>query len=164
MSTVSTAQDPLDLDKLFLSLSAHRPNAVKRKIFEALTGLEYDALDVIWLRQGNVPAGLSLRATVTKLSTLLGLRSKEVATMLGVSESRMSRNDKVTLSVLDRAEGVSDIFASVSAVLGFADARDWFKRPNPGLGGAAPYTLLETHYGQKKVENLITSLLNGAVV
>lgn len=101
---------------------------------------------------------------MTNLSTLLGLRSREVAALLGVSESRVSRNNQVTLVILDRTEGVSDTFADVAAVLGFTHARDRLKAPNAALEGAAPYMLLGTHYGQKKVKNLITALLNGAVI
>lgn len=164
MSIAPIRTEPLDTDKLFLTLPAHKPGVVKRKIFETMTGLDYYALDTLWLKQREVPEDLSARGIMTNLSALLGLRSKEVATMLGVSESRVSRNDQVTLSILDRTEGVSDIFASVSAVLGFTHARAWFKAPNAALEGAAPYTLLSTHYGQKKLENLITALLNGAVV
>lgn len=156
--------EPLDTDRLFRTLSAHKPGVVKREIFGTITGLDYDALDRIWLKQDEVPEGLSARGIMTNLSALLGLRSKQVATMLGVSESRISRNDHVTLAILDRTEGVSDIFAYVAAVLGFTHARDWFKAPNLALEGAAPYTLLGTHYGQKKVENLITALLNGAII
>ena len=154
----------IDTDTFFHTLSADKPNVVKRKTFEAITGLDYYALDTIWLKQGEVPARLSARAIMTNLSTLLDLRSKEVASLLGVSESRISRNDQVTLSMLDRAEGISDTFSKVAAVLGFKHARDWFKSPNSALEGAAPYTLLSTHYGQKKVDNLIAALLNGAVV
>ena len=154
----------LEPDVFFLALSAEKPSAVKRKTFEAVTGLDYYALDAIWLEQGEVPERLSARVMMTNLGALLGLRSKEAASLLGVSESRISRNDQVTLSMLDRAEGISDTFARVAAVLGFAHARDWFKTPNPALEGAAPYTLLSTHYGQKKVDNLVAALLNGAVV
>ena len=152
------------MDAFFLALSAGRPNVVKRKTFEALTGLDYYKLDTIWLKQGEMPEHLSARTMMTNLGALLDLRSKEVVSLLGVSESRISRNDRVSLVMLDRAEGISDTFARVAAVLGFEHARDWFKSPNPALEGAAPYTLLSTHYGQKKVDNLLTALLNGAVV
>ena len=163
--SVSTPQAKLiDTDTFFLALSAEKPNVVKRKTFEAVTGLDYYALDTIWLKQAEVPERLSARVIMTNLSVLLDLRSKEVAPLLGVSESRISRNDQVTLSMLDRAEGISDTFARVAAVLGFEHARDWFKTSNPALEGTAPYTLLSTYYGQKKVDNLITALLNGAVV
>lgn len=163
--SVSTPQATLiNTDTFFLTLSADKPGRVKRKTFEAVTGLDYYALDAIWLKQGEVPEHLSARTMMTNLGTLLDLRSKEVAPLLGVSESRISRNDRVTLSMLDRAEGISDTFARVAAVLGFEHARDWFKTSNPALESAAPYTLLSTHYGQKKVDNLITALLNGAVV
>ena len=161
---VSTHAEPFDANKLFQTLSTHKPSAAKREIFKALTGLDYYELDAIWLRQREVPKDLSARGVMTNLAALLGLRSKEVAALLGVSESRVSRNDRVTLTILDRAEGISDLFASVYAVLSFAHARDWFKASNPALEGAAPYTLLSSHYGQKKVENLVLSLLNGAVV
>ena len=154
----------LAVDELFRALPAHKPGVVKRKVFEAITGLDYYALDALWLGRREVPGSLSARGVMTNLSALLGLRSREVAALLGVSESRVSRNDRVTLVILDRAEGVSDTFADVAAVLGFTHARDWLKAPNTALEGAAPYTLLGTHYGQKKVENLITALLNGAVV
>lgn len=165
MSTsVPIHREPLDANKLFQTLSTHKPSAAKREIFKALTGLDYYELDAIWLRQLGVPEHLSARGIMTNLGALLGLRSKEVAAMLGVSESRVSRNDRVTLTILDRAEGISDLFASAYAVLGFAHARDWFSAPNPALEGAAPYTLLSSHYGQKKVENLVAALLNGAVV
>ncbi len=164
MSIAPILTELLDADKLFHTLSAHKPGTVKRKIFEAITGLDYYALDTLWLKQREVPEGLSARSIMSNMSTLLNLRSKEVAALLGVSESRISRNDQVTLAILDRTEGVSDIFANVAAVLGFTYAREWFKAPNAALEGAAPYTLLSTHYGQKKVENLITTLLNGAVV
>ena len=154
----------IDANTFFHTLSADQPSKVKRKTFEAVTGLDYYALDAIWLKQDEVPERLSARAMMTNLCALLDLRSKEVASLLGVSESRISRNDQVTLAMLDRAEGISDTFAKVAAVLGFEHARDWFKTPNPALESAAPYTLLSTHYGQKKVDNLIAALLNGAVI
>ena len=163
--SLQSPQVPLDAAATFFeSLSADKPNVVKRKTFEAVTGLDYYDLDAIWLEQRQIPAHLSARAMTTNLSRLLDLRSKEVAALLGVSESRVSRNDRVTVTMLDRAEGVSDAFAKVAAVLGFESTRAWFKSPNAALEGAAPYTLLGTHYGQKKVDNLITALLNGAVV
>ncbi len=161
----SLPQATLSSTKVFFhTLSADQPSRVKRKTFEAITGLDYYALDTIWLKQGEVPEHLSARAMMTNLGALLDLRSKEVASLLGVSESRISRNDRVTLAMLDRAEGISDTFARVAAVLGFEHARDWFKAPNAALEGSSPYTLLSTHYGQKKVDNLVTALLNGAVV
>lgn len=164
MSVAPVQTEPLEVDTLFQALPAHKPGVVKRHVFEALTGLDYYALDALWLGRSEVPGNLSARGVMTNLSALLGLRSKEVAALLGVSESRISRNDRVTLAILDRTEAVSDTFAAAAAVLGFAHARDWLKAPNAALEGAAPYTLLGTHYGQKKVENLITALFNGAVV
>ncbi len=161
---VPVRTEPFDVDKLFQALPAHKPGVVKRKVFKAITGLDYYDLDALWLGRSEVPGNLSARGVMTNLSALLDLRSKEVAAMLGVSESRVSRNDQVTLAILDRTEGVSDTFADVAAVLGFTHARDWLKAPNAALEGVAPYTLLGTHYGQKKVENMIIALLNGSVI
>ena len=79
--------------------------SLSAKPSKPLRGLDYYALDTIWLNQGEVPAHLSARAMLTNLGMLLDLRSKEVASLLGVSESRISRNDQVTLAMLDRAKG-----------------------------------------------------------
>lgn len=66
--------------------------------------------------------------------------------------------------MLDRAQGVSQVFIEVAAVLGPKGAQGWLKTPNPGLDNAPPYKLLGTSYGENRVRNLITALLNGAVV
>ena len=76
---------------------------------------------------------------------------------------RTRRGKQVDLNMLDRVEGMSDAFARVTAVLSPEGAQTWFREPNPALSGAAPYTLMSTQYGQKKIDNLIAALLNGAI-
>ena len=158
-----TAPQPFDSTKLFGELGAVPPGAAKRKVFKELTGVDYYDLDAIWLGK-SVPDTASASRLVGHLASLLDVRKRDATRILGVSESRISRNDKVDVPMLDRAQSVSEVFAHVAAALGPDGAQQWLKTPNPGLDGEPPYKLLGTNYGARRVENLITALLNGAVV
>ena len=153
----------VEVSEAFFASLPDEPAAIKAQTFRAVTGLEYQTFDAICIGQTNIPANLSAKQILSGVRMLLGLRSKEAAELLGVSESGISRGKQVDLHMLDRVEGMSDAFARVALVLGL-DAQRWFRDPNPALQNAAPYTLMSTQYGQKKIDNLITSLLNGAVV
>jgi uncharacterized protein (DUF2384 family) len=59
----------------------------------------------------------------------------------------------------------TDTLESLAALaLGRDEAREWFAKPNRALGGEPPLRLLGTTEGRKRVENLITALLNGSFV
>lgn len=161
---VSTEKSSIDTEKLFGEIQKVPVRASKRKIFGGITRLDYDELDDIWLGRKHVPGRISASVLLSNLATLLNIRKRDAAGILGVSESRISRNDRVAVPMLDRAQGVSEVFAHVAAVLGPTGAQVWFKTPNPALGNEVPYKLLGTSYGERRVENLITALLNGAVV
>ena len=167
MAQNAAVSESFDSVRLFNELSSVSPlpvSATKRKVFGELTGVDYYDLDAIWLGHKSVPSAASASSLVSHLSLLLEVRKRDAASILGVSESRVSRNDKVDVPMLDRAQGVSEVFAGVAAVLGPEGAQHWFKTPNPGLDGEPPHKLLGTNYGARRVENLITALLNGAVV
>ncbi len=154
----------LDTAALFKELADASPRAACSKIFEAVTHIDPYDLEEIMLKRKPVPAEVSARGIMRNLAKLLDLRVGEVAAILDVSESRVSRNHSVSIRVLDRTYGISEVFAQVSAVLGPSHARAWFKEPNLAFDGELPYKLVSTRYGEKKVENLVTALLNGAVV
>lgn len=160
---ISTGSN-LDIEKLLSEIRRMPVGASKRKIFGDITWLDYYDLDDIWLGRKDVPEETSASALLTNLSLLLDIRKRDAASILGVSESRISRNDRVDIPMLDRAQGVSEVFAHVAAVLGPEGAQVWFKTPNPALDNEPPYKLLGTSYGERRVANLITALLNGAVV
>jgi|GEM_PF-945711 len=148
--------------QLFQALTA-TPFAARDLVFQAVTGIKADDLEALMLSHTPLP-DVSVRSIMHNLGELLDLRRSEVAELLNISPSRVSRNDKVSISILDCTGRISDVFALVSAVLGPEHARAWFKHPNPALGGKAPYQLMGTSYGAKRVENLVTALLNGSFV
>ena len=154
----------LDVERLLAELDGLSPSAVRRQLFEALSGVAYSDLDAVWLGRKELAADASASLLLSNLALLLDLRKKDAAAVLGVSESRVSRNDRVDVPMLDRAQGVSEVFADVAAVLGPQGTRAWLKTPNPGLNGEPPFKLLGTGYGERRVRNLLTALLNGAVV
>lgn len=158
------SQAEFDTEQLFGEIQAAPVSASKRKIFGSVTWLDYHVLDDIWLGRKPVPEEASAGALLSNLALLLDIRKRDAASILGVSESRVSRNDRVDVPMLDRAQGVSEVFARVTAALGPEGAQVWFKAPNPALEGEPPYKLLGTSYGERRVENLITALLSGAVV
>lgn len=154
----------LDPTTLFREIQDAPVSAKRRKIFAGMTAVDYYALDDIWLGRKAVPEEASASSLLSNLATLLAIRKRDAAAILGVSESRISRNDRIDVPMLDRAQGVSEVFAHVAAVLGPEGAQTWFKTPNPALEFEPPYRLLGTSYGERRVANLITALLNGAVV
>ncbi len=154
----------LDTERLFQELATAPPPVGRNRLFKALTDLDPEDLDALLLGRRALPKEVSARRIMHHLGELLELRQSDVAAILNVSPSRISRNDTITRPLLDRVYSLSETFALVSAVLGPEHARAWFKEPNPALAGEAPYKLMSTTYGAKKVENLITALLNGAFV
>lgn len=158
------AQAEFDTDELFRRLEDDTPSGARGRVFEAVTRVDPSELEAIVIRRQPVPPGTSARAIMRNLGKLLALRASDVAELLDVSEARVSRNDLVSITMLDRAYGISGVFAQVSLVLGPANARSWFTRPNAGLEGEAPYRLLGTSYGATRVESLVDALLHGAVV
>lgn len=160
----SRAPGDLDIEELLRDLARLSPRAAHHKVFAAIAHVDPYELGDIVLKRKPFPAEASARALIRNLGKLLDLRANDVAAILDVSPSRVSRNDKVSVPMLDRAYSISGVFTHVSAVLGPENAQAWFKAPNPALDNEAPYKLLGTSYGEKKVENLVVALLNGAVV
>jgi hypothetical protein len=159
-----SGQEVLNATDLLASLPALTLADARARVFEALTGVSPYELEEIALNREGRASTSSARLVLRNLSSLLSIRRTDAADILDVSQSRISRNDSVDLPILDRSFLVSDVFARVATVLGPDEAREWFKEPNPALGGAPPFRLLGTNYGGKKVENLITALLNGSFV
>ena len=84
--------------------------------------------------------------------------------MLGVSESRVSRNDAIDADMLDRIQALAYTWSRVSRVLDRGGTALWFKEPNPGLDDKKPIELFHISYGRDKVNALVTSILYGDVI
>ncbi|PYE52039.1 antitoxin Xre/MbcA/ParS toxin-binding domain-containing protein [Deinococcus yavapaiensis] len=134
----------------------------RRDVFKYVTNLdEHDVIGDLTLgRPVKTPATTSTIAA--GIADLLGTTKKEAATLLGISESTMSRQTPVRTDALDRALTMSAVYADVAAVLGADGATAWFSTPNPAFDGERPVTLMSTRTGQRKVEGVVAALLDGA--
>jgi putative toxin-antitoxin system antitoxin component (TIGR02293 family) len=89
-----------------------------------------------------------------------------LARLLGVSEKTLSRaraaNARLDPVVSDRLFRVARIGALAIEVLeGEAQAMHWLKRPQIGLGGSTPLSLLTTDVGSAEVEKLLLRIEHG---
>ncbi|WP_407542945.1 MbcA/ParS/Xre antitoxin family protein (plasmid) [Deinococcus radiomollis] len=105
---------------------------------------------------------VTVKQLADRLSAVFGVRKKQAAILMGVSESALSRNTDVSADMLDRTLQASEVFADVVSVLGSAQARKWFGTPNPALENQAPVQLLSSRVGEKRVQQVIGALLDGA--
>ena len=136
----------------------------ERALCERLTGLSWSELEASLLMLRGVPEELSARELVARVASLLGSTRAVAAGALGVSSSRVYRNDRVSVDMLDRVLALCRQWFYVCRVVGAEGAGSWFQDSNPGLDGARPLDLLDTGYGQRKVYDLIWSLLYGGIV
>lgn len=159
-----TASHPLDGDSVLEQIDGQPPSHAWNVLFEAVAHVDPYQLEGILLGRTPIPIAANARTIRDNLAALLDVRKADAANLLGVSQSRFSRSDRVDAHILDRTYAITHTFVRVAAVLGPRDASDWFKTPNPALDGEAPLELLGTSYGEKRVDNLIEALLNGAIV
>lgn len=140
------------------------PARARDELFRHLTGVGADEARALLLGPGSSEerAAATARGVADRLAELLGLRKRDAARLMGVSESTISRRAGVGLDVLDRMLALSGVFADVAAVLGPEGARDWLTAPNAALDGGAPYQLMSTRAGERRVTDVIEALLNGA--
>lgn len=103
-----------------------------------------------------------LNQVVARMCRLLGASKGDVYALLGVTSSRVSRNARMDVDVLDRAGSALKVYARVAAVLGGERASAWFGRSNPHLGGSRPIELLRSGLGRSRLMSLVTSLEDGS--
>lgn len=153
-----------DLDNLSHKLKTGTADEAYDRLLQALAAVSADDLDAILTTTSEGPSAASAREAVRVTAWLVGSTRRKAADLLGVSESRVSRNDTIDRAMLDRLQALAHLFARVSRVIGIDGAAQWFKDPNPGLDGKAPVDLFNTSYGRSKVDGLVTALLFGDVV
>ena len=156
--------DALDLDALEQELVGMDRAQGVLALTERVSGLSEGELNAVMLGLWPVPEGVSARVVVARVAVLLGVTRGRAARVLGVSPSRVRRNDAVSLAMLDRVQALCRQWFPVHRVLGAENAGSWFQEANPGLDMARPVDLLATGYGQQRVDHLIGSLLYGDIV
>lgn len=160
----TTAAHPLDAARVLEQIDGQAPSHSWNVLFETITRVDPYQLEGILLERTPIPIAANARIIRDNLAEILSIRKADAAQLLGVSQSRFSRSKQVDAHILDRTYAITHTFVRVAAVLGAKNASAWFKTPNPGLDGEAPLELLGTSYGEKRVDNLIEGLLNGAIV
>lgn len=103
----------------------------------------------------------SLDLVAGRLAELLGVTKGEVFRLLGVSRTKVSRNPRMDVQILDRAGSTLKILARLSSMVGEESAVRWLSKPNPHLSSMRPLELLGTRLGYDRVEDLVTALEDG---
>ena len=115
--------------------------------------------------QAVVSKGVPI-ASAEALKRRIDIGDEMLARLLGVSEKTLSRaraaNARLDPVVSDRLLRVARISALAIEVLeGEAQAMHWLKRPQIGLGGSTPLSLLTTDVGSAEVQNLLFRIEHG---
>jgi len=131
------------------------------KILADITGLSYDEVDKLLTDDAGFGLEQNASNLVSGLGKLFNIRIKDTCRLLGISESRLSRNKQIDKTMLDKAEALIRIYSKVAGVLA-DDTATWFNTDNKALENKKPLDLLDTQYGQGKVENIIDALLHGS--
>ena len=118
------------------------------------------------VRQRRQPASLIERVRqglpVTELATLqtdLQVPLEQLASKLAISRATLQRrkaSGKLSPDESDKLMRFSRLLGHATEVFGdVANAREWLKLPQRGLGGAIPLEYAETEIGAREVENLL---------
>jgi len=138
------------------------PGSVVDQVFHELTGVEATALLDWVLGKAEMPRVVGARRLRNQLAELLGCRPSEASMLLGVSDSRVRRNDVLSAEMLDRTYAILETYMHVASAVGPLHAATWFSEPHPSLGGQIPWRLLKAHFGRGAVADLVDALLDGA--
>lgn len=119
-----------------------------------------DAAEAAGLVRRGLPA-----TRFDALRTFLGVAAAELAEVVGIAPSTLSRRRK--RGTLDRDESerllrVARLTAHAVDVLdGVENARRWLTQPARALGGEAPLRFTDTEPGAREVERLLVRLDHG---
>lgn len=114
----------------------------------------------------RIRGGLPFRA-VEDLQRAAELTLTQVAVLLGIPERTIARRKttgKLTTAESDRVDRTTRVLSLAAETLGSPEkARAWMQRPNRGLGGETPLSLLDTDRGVRAVEDVLHRLDHGIV-
>ncbi len=118
------------------------------------------ALDWVEVVRRGLPA-----ATVDALTASLGVTQSALAHMLGISERtlvRRKREGTLNSEESDKLVRLARVVARAEEVFeDFEAALDWLKSPNAALGGATPFSLLDTDLGAESVFDTLGRIEHG---
>lgn len=138
--------------------------SVVDRVFQELTEVEADTLLDWVLGRAELPRVVGARRLRDRFAELLGCRPAEASTLLGVSDSRVRRNEVLSGEMLDRAYAVLEVYVRVASAVRPQYAAAWFSEPHPSLSGQVPWRLLRTSFGRGVVVDLVDAALAGSYV
>lgn len=103
-------------------------------------------------------------ASFEHLAGVLGVSLDEIGRVLGLPKTTRVRRKggKLQPLVSDRLVRIAHAVAAAVNVLGSAEkAAAWLRRPNRGLSGETPLSLLDTEVGEQQVEDALGRLEHG---
>lgn len=161
----SAEPESIEVVTQVMAASGHLPpRGVADRLFRELTGVETDTLWDWALGKVEMPRVVGARRLRAHLAELLGCRPAEASTLLGVSDSRVRRNDVLSGEMLDRVYAILGTYVRVASAVGPRYASAWFSQPHPSLGGQVPWRLLRTGFGRGAIVDLVDALLAGSYV
>jgi putative toxin-antitoxin system antitoxin component (TIGR02293 family) len=127
-----------------------------RKVLGGIT----EAVDFVEAVRRGLPF-----ASLSALASALELDAHDVDAVLGLPARTLARRQharQLSAAESDRLYRVAFVAQLASSALGgVGQARAWMRRPNRGLGGATPFSLLDTGVGCRQVEEALLRLNHG---
>ncbi len=106
-------------------------------------------------------------STFSRLSTILGVPEKSLATTVNIPQRTLTRRKKEGRLKTDESERVlrlASLYERAIEVYGNEDlARQWFHLPVKGLGGKTPLEFADTEPGAREVEDMLGRIEDGVV-
>ncbi|MFV9645386.1 MAG: antitoxin Xre/MbcA/ParS toxin-binding domain-containing protein [Desulfobacterales bacterium] len=106
-------------------------------------------------------------STFSRLSTILGVPEKSLATTVNIPQRTLTRRKKEGRLKTDESERVlrlACLYERAIEVYGDEDlARQWFRLPVKGLGGKTPLEFADTEPGAREVEDMLGRIEDGVV-
>ena len=106
-------------------------------------------------------------AALERLMQAMGLTREEIEQVVALPARTLTRRKHakhLQSAESDRVLRVARVAAHAVAALGSEDqAAQWLHRPNWGLGGCTPLTLLDTDLGTTQVDDVLTRLEHGVM-
>jgi putative toxin-antitoxin system antitoxin component (TIGR02293 family) len=106
-------------------------------------------------------------STFSRLSTMLGVPEKSLATAVNIPQRTLTRRKKEGRLKTDESERVlrlASLYERAIEVYGDEDlARQWFHLSVKGLGGKTPLEFADTEPGAREVEDMLGRIEDGVV-
>jgi uncharacterized protein (DUF2384 family) len=134
------------------------------QLFQEVSGVRPHELPYLLDSEADLREIVGAKRIRDRIAALFECSRAEASALLGVSESRFSRNDCVSREMLDRSYALAVTFMLVADALRGGDAAVWFNTAHRSLEYRPPLQYLRTSYGHELVRAIAKALEIGAYV